>query len=81
MWLQCETIIEEFEENIIKYYQKGEENIETKFCVDESYICPVKKPKVPSKELWSYISKQIIILINNLWYRVFYIWPVLWIFN
>ncbi|ENN78236.1 hypothetical protein HUJ04_004393 [Dendroctonus ponderosae] len=47
----CETIIEEFEENIIKYYQKREENIETKFCIDESYICPVKKTKLPSKEL------------------------------
>ncbi|XP_066262132.1 protein seele [Euwallacea similis] len=46
----CETIIEEFEENIIKYYQNDADNIETKFCIDESHICPPKKP-LPEKEL------------------------------
>lgn len=49
---QCETIIEEFEENIIKYYQKEEDNIETKFCIEESQICP-PKGSLPKKELWS----------------------------
>lgn len=46
----CETIIEEFEENIIKYYQKEEDNIETKFCIQESQICPPQSSP-PKKEL------------------------------
>ncbi|XP_050306238.1 protein seele [Anthonomus grandis grandis] len=47
----CESIVEEFEENIIKYYQKGEDNIETKFCIEDSHICPPKASQLPEKEL------------------------------
>ncbi|KAL1513979.1 hypothetical protein ABEB36_003310 [Hypothenemus hampei] len=47
----CEIIVEEFEENIIKYYQNEEKDIETKFCIEESHICPPKSQTLPKIEL------------------------------
>ncbi|KAF7284372.1 canopy family protein seele [Rhynchophorus ferrugineus] len=42
----CESIMGEWEENIIKYYQEQMDNIEETFCIHESGICP---PKLISK--------------------------------
>ncbi|XP_060536714.1 protein seele [Cylas formicarius] len=46
----CEGIMEEFEEDIIKYFQNEVEDVAQKFCVQESGLCP-KKNKPAKSEL------------------------------
>ncbi|XP_028136294.1 protein seele [Diabrotica virgifera virgifera] len=41
----CESIMEEYEDEIIKLYQEDETDVSDTFCVKQSNICPQKKIK------------------------------------
>ncbi|XP_030764000.1 protein seele isoform X2 [Sitophilus oryzae] len=46
----CESVMEEYEEDIIKHYQNGE-NLDEKYCTENSNICLPHKPDILKNEL------------------------------